>query len=57
VTALAIAAGVALILLGAAALAATMRAVTDPQAKADRDELRRRESLRQVLDAHTGRKP
>ena len=56
-TGLAVAGGVLLILLGAAALAATMRAVTDPQAKADRDELRRRESLRRVLDGHTGRRP
>jgi hypothetical protein len=46
-----------------AALALTMRAVTDQEARAvtdqqarrDRDELRRRESLRVVLDEHTRR--
>ena len=52
-TALAWLAGFVLIVLMAASLAATLRATTDQQAKRDRDELRRRESLRTVLDAHT----
>ena len=56
-TALGWLAGFVLICLMAASLAATLRATTDQQAKRDRDELRRRESLRVVLDEHTGRKP
>ncbi len=56
-TALGWLAGFVLIALMSASLAMTMRAVTDQQAKRDRDELRRRESLRVVLDEHTGRKP
>lgn len=56
-TALGWLAGFVLICLMAASLAATLRATTDTQAKRDRDELRRRESLRVVLDEHTGRKP
>jgi hypothetical protein len=45
------------ILLAALALAMTMRAVTDQEARAaakrDRDEMARRASLRVVLDEHT----
>jgi hypothetical protein len=56
-TALAVAVGTAVVLLAALALAMTLRAVTDTQARdaarRDRDELRRRESLRVVLDEHT----
>jgi hypothetical protein len=54
VTALAWLAGFALLCLAAVSVAATMRATTDPQAKADRDELRRRDRLNRVLDGHTG---
>lgn len=54
---LAVAVGTAVILLSALALAMTLRAITDTQARdaarRDRDELRRRESLRVVLDEHT----
>jgi hypothetical protein len=53
VTALAVAVGTAVLFLSALAFAMTLRAVTDQQAKRDRDELRRRESLRVVLDEHT----
>lgn len=54
---LAVAVGTVVILLSALALAMTLRAVTDTAArdaaKRDRGELRRRESLRVVLDEHT----
>ena len=56
-TALAVVVGTVGVLLAALAFAATLRAVTDTAArdaaKRDRDELRRRESLRVVLDEHT----
>jgi hypothetical protein len=56
-SALAVAVGTAVILLAALALAMTMRAVTDQEARAaakrDRDEMARRASLRVVLDEHT----
>ena len=56
-TALAVVVGTVGVLLAALAFAMTLRAVTDTAArdaaKRDRDELRRRESLRVVLDEHT----
>ena len=60
-SALAVAVGTVGVLLAALAFAATLRAVTDAAARdaarRDRDELRRRESLRVVLDEHTLPKP
>ena len=58
-TALAVVGGTAVLLLAALAFAMTLRAVTDTAARdasrRARDELRRRESLRVVLDEHTRR--
>jgi hypothetical protein len=49
--------GIILAGLFALSLWMTWSVLTDPQARRDRDELRRRESLRQVLDAHTVDRP
>jgi len=45
--------GAAVAFLVLLAFTMTLRAVTDQQARRDRDELQRRESLRVVLDEHT----